>query len=357
MLGDEAGLLALVATARLTEAWIWNWSGEGSIEDFARIVERAVEAARMAGDEPGEIEARQIGSSILWGTGHLDEYVKINERLVEQARSIGDSARAATILLRLANAQSMRGNQAAADRHLSEAEAIAATDGLRDVAQEALRLRGHEFLFAGDVGAAEATYRQWLAAAKDSGSVQEQVGAHRWLGNALMEHQRWEAAAAVLDEALELSEASGERWHRSELFGLRARAALGLGDLGLADRLIARAAELFRDGDITAISEAHEHLGLIRTAQGRHSEAEAAFRRSIDVLAGSEYHSLKTSPTFALAKFLATRGRIDEAAPLLEERARWVHDRNFHLWDPEIEEIRNLLETARDPEPGQQGAT
>jgi len=33
-LADEAGLLPLVATARLTQAWIWNWSGEGSVDDF-----------------------------------------------------------------------------------------------------------------------------------------------------------------------------------------------------------------------------------------------------------------------------------------------------------------------------------
>jgi class 3 adenylate cyclase/tetratricopeptide (TPR) repeat protein len=347
-LADDAGLLPLVAAARVAEAWIWNWSGEGSLEDFERVVMRAIEATRRAGDVSGEIEARHIGSSIPYATGRLNEFAEINERLVEKAKSIGDSARAATILLRLANALTMLGNQAAADRHVSEAEALAASDGLRDVAQDALRLRGHKRRFAGEVGAAEAIYRQWLAAAKDAGSVQQQVGALRWLGNALMDQHRWGDAATALDEALGLSESSGERWHRSELFGLRARAALGLGDLELADQLIARAAELFRDEDITAISEAHEQLGLIRTAQGRYLEAETAFRRSVEVLADSEYHSLKTSPILALAKFLASRGRVDEAVPLLEERARWVHERNFHLWDPQIDEIRNLTATARN---------
>jgi len=48
-------------------------------------------------------------------------------------------------------------------------------------------------------------------------------------------------AAECLDRALELSQASGERWNRSELSGMRARAALEMGDLPAADELIDRA--------------------------------------------------------------------------------------------------------------------
>jgi len=44
---------------------------------------------------------------------------------------------------------------------------------------------------------------------------------------------------------------------------------------------------------------------------------------------------------------LAERGRMDEAAPLLEERARWCDERNFHLWDREIDEIRGLIAARR----------
>ncbi len=86
---------------------------------------------------------------------------------------------------------------------------------------------------------------------------------------------------------------------------------------------------------------------MIRAAQGRFAEAESAFIRSLEVLAGTEYNWNKTSPTLAFAKFLAERGRMDEAAPLLEERVRWVHERNFHVWDAEIDEIRGLIAARR----------
>ncbi len=207
-IAEQAGVLALVATARLTEAWIWNYSGEGLIEDFDRIVERAIAACQRAGDVSGEIEARHVGTNHLWGVGRLAEFIDANEQLLAESRSIGDSARAATILLRLANAEMMMGSPAASDGHVAEAEALAATDGLRNVALEALRPRAHSLFYKGEVNAAEALYLRYLAAAKEAGAVQQQVTALRFLGSALMHQHRWEDAAKVLDEGLELSEAT-----------------------------------------------------------------------------------------------------------------------------------------------------
>jgi predicted ATPase len=57
-LAEAAQLPALVATARLAEAWIGNWASEDPLNDFDKAVERAIEACRLAGDLPGEIEAR-----------------------------------------------------------------------------------------------------------------------------------------------------------------------------------------------------------------------------------------------------------------------------------------------------------
>jgi hypothetical protein len=68
-LAEEAGLPAVVAKARLSEAWIVNWAGMMDLEEFDRIVDRAVEACRKAGDLAGEIEARHVGTNRLWGGG------------------------------------------------------------------------------------------------------------------------------------------------------------------------------------------------------------------------------------------------------------------------------------------------
>lgn len=343
VLAEDAGLLPLVATARLAEAWIHNWSGEGTIEDFARIVERAVDACRRAGDLPGEIEARHIGTNIQFALGDLAKFVELNERLVEQAQAIGDPAHEAAITARLVSVEHMRGNVDRSARHAAEAEALATRYGFRNVTLRLAFDRGAKQLFAGDLAEAEGIFRLYELAARDAGAVQHIVSALRHLGYTLVYAGKYAEAAQALDQALELSETSGERWNRSELFGLRARAALELADLESADTLIERALSSLRDRDITGISEVFDHLGLIRAAQGRDAEAEAALRRSLQVVAGTEYSSMQISAGLDLAKFLAERSRLDEAKVLCDEYAELAEQRGWKVWRPEISAIRRLI--------------
>jgi hypothetical protein len=147
----------------------------------------------------------------------------------------------------------------------------------------------------------------------------------------------------ALDRALALSEMSGELWNRSELLGMRARAALLLGEMEAADSFVSRALSSLRANDVTAASEVYYHLGGIRAAQGRNSEAEAAQRRSLEAIAQTDYNRQKTEPTLALARLVAERGALTEAAALLDERERWAHEHEIPIWDAEIDEIRSLI--------------
>jgi class 3 adenylate cyclase/tetratricopeptide (TPR) repeat protein len=318
-LADEAGSLALVATARRTEALIQMWSGERSMEDFARTVERAVEACRQAGDLPGEIGARFIGSFVHFSQGDLAKFVEVNERLIEQARAIGDAAQEAAITARLVPAERMRGNAALSLRRAKEAQDIAVAHGFRDVLLRLEFDRAVKHLFDGDLTAAEAAVRRYGFDAAEAGAVQHQISALRFLGYTLLYAGRFAESAQAVEQALELSEASGERWNRSELLGLRARAALDLGDLDTADSFIDRAVASVREGDITAIAEVNSHLGAIRAAQGRDDEAEPALRHGLQVVAGTEYLLPRAESALALARFLAQRRRFDEASALCEE--------------------------------------
>jgi class 3 adenylate cyclase/tetratricopeptide (TPR) repeat protein len=344
-LAEEAGLPAVVAKARLSEAWIANWAG--GMEEFDRIVERAVDACRKAGDIAGEIEARHVATNRFWAVGRLSEYIETNEQLLAQARSIGDMAHAAAILVRLAAAEGIRGDQPAAERHLIEAVSLAATLGFRNIGLGALMQRGNRLVLMGDLDAGEKTYRQALATSEDAGAVQFQVSALRYLARTLLYQGRAGEAAAELDRALDLSETSGERWNRSELLGLRARAALLLGDVDSAESFVGQALSSLRDQDVTAISEVYSHLGLIRAAQGRMSEAEAAHRRSLGVIAQTDYNSMKVEATLALASVLVERGSLEEARVLSEERARWTREQGIHQWDSEIEAISAQIASAR----------
>lgn len=345
-LAEQAGLARAVATARLTEAWIANWTGMENLSDFDRIVQRAVDACRRAGDAAGEVEALHIGTNHLFAIGRLGESIEANERLLEQARKIGDDARTATILVRLTNSENLRGNLAAADRHLAEAEALAVQSGLRNVALQAYFPRANRLLVTGDLGGAEQGFHEYFVAAREAGVVQQQVAALRFLSYARQWQNRPAQAAEALDQALALSESSGERWHRAELFALRARAALDLGDIPSAQNFMDHALAMLRDDDVTAVSEVHHHLGMIRTAQGRDVEAEASLRRSLEAVRSTEYGWPTTNAALALAKFLAERGQVTEAAALVAEREGWIREHDLHLWDSELAEIRTLIAAA-----------
>jgi len=344
-LAEEAGLHEVVAKARLHEAWIANFAGMEDLDEFDRVVERAVRACRKAGDVSGEIEARHVGSNHFWALGRLSAYIAVNQELLAQARAIGDSAHVAAILVRLTAAEGMRGDQPAAERHIAEAEQVAAALGLRSVALGAMMQRAGRSFFTGDLVNAERAHREFLAAAEDAGAVQYLVSALRFLGRALIFQGRSGEAISVLDRALELSETSGERWNRSELFGLRARAAVQLGEIEAAESYINRALTSLRDNDVTAIGETYDQLGHIREAQGRHAQAEEARRRAVGAVAETEYNWIKTDFGLALAKSLVQVGAFDEARSLLEEHERWARQQGITFWDLEIEKLRHSLGT------------
>ena len=237
----------------------------------------------------------------------------------------------------------MRGNAALSARHAAEAEALATRYGFRNVTLFLALDRGSKLLHSGDFTGAEAALRQYLAAATEAGAVQHQISALRYLSYTLLYAARYPEFAQSAAGAVTLSEAVGERWNRSELLGLRARAALENGDLSAANWYIDRAVTSLREEDLTAVSEVQNHLGLIRAAEGRDADAETALRRSLEVIADTEYNNLKIAVSLDLAKFLAQRGRFAEAQILYAEYARRTEQWGWHRWAAELEEIRRLI--------------
>jgi ATP/maltotriose-dependent transcriptional regulator MalT len=155
-----------------------------------------------------------------------------------------------------------------------------------------------------------------------------------------MQH-RYEEMARVLDQAVALSESSGERWNRAELLALRSRAALELGDIEAADRFIRGAIEAVRPDDVTGTSEVYDHLGALRDVQGLDAEAESALRHSAEVVRDTPYHWPLELATIDLARFLARRNRFEEASTVLDRITG-----SWHMFDGEISETRNLIATA-----------
>jgi class 3 adenylate cyclase/tetratricopeptide (TPR) repeat protein len=332
-LGERAGLWSVVATARLTDAWIANWTLNASLDRFQAIVDRAIEACRRAGDVPGEIEARHIRSFDRWAVGDVEGFIALNEALIEQARAAGDVAHVAALSARLVPAHHVLGQKEAEARRSAEAAELAEKYGLRNVALRVQMDRAGRTSHEGDFASAEQQLRAFAAAAEEAGAKQHQISALRFLGQMLLYSGEPGKAAEALDRALALSHTTGERWNRTELFALRARAALESGDVEAADRLIEQARTTLRSDDLTAESELNTHLGTIRAAQHRDAEAEAALRRAVDLVANTGFVNTVGPAAFGLAAFLASRGRLEEAESVVQLYEPVIHGRGWHMWD------------------------
>ena len=65
--------------------------------------------------------------------------------------------------------------------------------------------------------------------------------------------------------------------------------------------------------DNTSRATTRVALGLVRAAQGRDDEAEALLREAAEVLEGTEHPVTRREVVDALAQFLRSRGRHEEA--------------------------------------------
>ena len=340
-LAEEGNLLDVVATARLTELWISNYTRGGESADFERLTAVAIDACKRAGDVPGEIEAQHLGAMVQYERGQLDDYIQINQELLERARAISDGAHAAQILDRLAHVELLTGDPQKADAYLAEADTLANKLGLRNIALSLMSAYGLRLLQAGQFDASIRAYRELVAAAEDAGAVQQQVSALRFMSYSLQLQHRYVEMARVLDQAVELSESSGERWNRAEVLGLRGRAALELGDIETAERLIVSALEALRPGDVTGAAEVYDHLGMLRAAQGLDEEAESALHQSAEAVINTPFHWPKAIAMTDLARFLAQRNRFEEARTVLDRVTG-----GWHMFDGEIADTRSRIATA-----------
>jgi predicted ATPase/class 3 adenylate cyclase len=340
-LAEQGNLLDVVAAARTAELSILNYTRGGDYADFERLTTLAIDACQRAGDVPGEIEARHLGSQIEYERGQLHDYVQINLELLERARAISDGAHAALILERLAHVELLTGDPQMAETYLAEADELADKLGLRNISLGLMWARGLRLLQLGQFDDSIRVYQRVVTLAEDAGAVQQQVSALRFQCYSLQLQHRYREMARVLDQAVELSVSSGERPNRAEVLALRSRAALELGEIETAERFIRGAVELVRPDDVTGTSEVYDHLGMLRAAQGLDAEAESALHHSAEVVSSTPYHWPKAVAMADLARFLAERNRFEEATAVLDGISG-----GWHMFDGEIAETRSRIAAA-----------
>jgi adenylate cyclase len=164
-------------------------------------------------------------------------------------------------------------------------------------------------------------YQGWLSARKDPAQAQVAVecmwqSLEAWLATGMKALETWHLAA-LADVCL----ATGQ-W-------AEAQRAL---DAGLA------AVEETQAGFVAA--ELHRLQGELLLAEDRDAEAEACFRRAIQVADQQQARSLELRATMSLARLLGQRGRGEEAYTNLVE----IYGRFSEGFDtPDLQEAQRLL--------------
>lgn len=341
-LARAAGRNDLLAEALLAEMVVYSQAGGGGLAHLETLLEPTVAAFREAGDEKGELEARFIASLRMWSEGDLERFVTELMELSRRSAEMGAEALSAGMLVRVASAEFFQGALDSALAHFEQAETIAARLGLTEVLGRVRLGLGSVALMEGRATDAEGHYRQLLEFAADSAAAR--VTSHRFTGYALDHQGRFEEAAAELDLAIRISEESGDRWNRSELYSLRARLALELEGVVGAEGFLASASRYLLEGDVTSDAELCQATARIRGAQGLPGEAEAAYRRGLSAVGKTEFNWPRTILELELADLLCSSGRLDEARSLLESRASWLAAAGWHLWDGDIARLRARLQ-------------
>jgi class 3 adenylate cyclase/tetratricopeptide (TPR) repeat protein len=307
--------LAAAAQHALAGVLVFSAGGPSDDQELEDAVSRAIELYEEIGDVGGRLSAEVLALERLFAAGELTEMIKRGRGLAETALSIGEGGRAAAILTRLASAAEWQGKPALAESLLEQGEALAVQNGLRSTVLLARFYRQRLHWMRGEFDAAESGTRSVVSEAIEEGDGTLALASLRLLGETLMEEGRFADADVPLGKALDASEASGDRWSRTELLSFRAGCAAELGDFVAADRLLSEARGTLRQSDLAGRAVFDTAVGTVRRLQGRPDEAEAAFRRAVDLIRSTDYWWWAANAVL-LADLLLDVGRREEARAL-----------------------------------------
>jgi class 3 adenylate cyclase/tetratricopeptide (TPR) repeat protein len=304
-------------------------------------VQRLAEAARLfrlAGDPVGELETQWLNVLTRLGYALMGAIFEEGESVAERAATLNDPARAASWFSMLALFAAKAGRPENARRYIGRATTLMKQAGVRS-ATSVVHAQGTLDMLSDDLEQAARELREGVAIEEHEGFAT--IFLQRSLAECLTRAGKLGEADAVLEDALKRSEETGELWNRCELIAKRAVLAARRGDLEAAEGYVRQAQETAVPDDLSAAVECNWALAELRAAQGRDDEAEAAYRRSIAV--EMAYYDVLEEVDLSLARFLVSRGRGDEAAPVLDRMEAWLDAAGYSTGHDEIAELRRRM--------------
>ena len=328
-LAVAAGRTDLAAWSRLGLARVLALSGDFDAATMATFERGAADAARLfveSGEPGAALEAGLIALESLWASGQLGEMLERGHALREQAQQLRDEPRELLICARLINAAGQSGASELAAKYEGAVKALVAKLAVR-VPQWARVAECAQLRNNGDFAAADACYRALYVEGIAERDPVIQISSLRNRGELLLEWDRALEARPVVEAALAESVRTGELWSRTEVTAALGQIAAVAGDDARARELIGSAEAIVRETDSYAIAFVAFSSGRVNELGGRPAEAEASYRRALEVLGQTEYVFRVAWMRLGYAQFLLKQGRtsdskreFDEAAPFFRHQ-------------------------------------
>jgi class 3 adenylate cyclase/tetratricopeptide (TPR) repeat protein len=236
----------------------------------------------------GLYDAHSLITTIFWWLGDARGATKHGEAMLDLAHRAGRPELESLALTQLAGVAGVRGDSAGSLALVERAEALAETSGSREAMAFALAVHGRRF-GESESDEAERYLREALETFDEIGAA----GRYGWtLSNlAGVYRQRGDLAVAekTFREAVRRLRRTHEQGFLVEAERGLAEALVEQGKLDEADRLVAEAQRRVGRDDVWTRASMLHALGLVRAAQGRTDEAEAAFVAALEIIEPTMY--------------------------------------------------------------------
>jgi class 3 adenylate cyclase/tetratricopeptide (TPR) repeat protein len=259
--------------------------------DVARAHDLADEAlAVLPVDElAGLYDAHSLIATIFWWRGDAPGVKRHGEAMIELAGRIGRPDLESLALTQLASVEGVQGNAQASLDLLERSAELAERGGSREATALVLSVRGRRAIEGGALDRAEADLRAALEIFGETGAA----GRYGWslsnLGDVYRRRGDVAPAEQTLREAVRRLSRTHEQGYLVEAERLLAEVLVQQGKLSEAERLVGEAQRRVGRGDVWTRGSILHALGVVRAAQDRNDEAEAAWRDALAIVEPTMY--------------------------------------------------------------------
>ena len=290
------------------------YADQGRWEEAIACYEESLRIKRELGDRHGEGTTLNNLGSVYLQQGRWEEAIANYEKALETFRELGDRQGEGATLMNLGNVYQLQGRWEEAIANYEKALEIFRKLGDRHGEGQTLTNLGLVYAQQGRWEEAIANYEKDLEICRSLGDRHGEGKTLTNLGNVYAQQGRWEEAIVCYEKALEICRTLGDRHGEAQTL-------MGLGNVyqlqGRWEEAIAnyeKALEIFRElGDRHSEGKTLSNIGNVYQLQGRWEEAIACYEKALEILRelGDRHGEGKTLTN--LGNVYAQQGELEKA--------------------------------------------